>query len=571
LVGIYTAPQSESYYAGNGGSQNCQQLASWVAQQVAAEPTINFADYDSNNDGKVDGFHFIFAGRGQEAGGGSTTIWSHKWQFNPPVTQNGKSISIYSCSPELLYSSITTVGVICHEMTHAFGAPDFYDTDGATGGSYTGTGEWDIMAGGSWNGNPGGNCPPHHNMYTKVDFGWVTPILLSSPTTVTDMPNSAENPVAYRINTTTNNEHYLLENRQKKKFDAYVPGAGLIIYHVHSNVNPNNNQVNATHPQRMYPVCASSTYQVPTGPGTYGNINSAGCPFPGTSNKTAFTDNTTPAMKSWSNQNNNKPITNITHTNQLISFEFGATLPTYTIAATCGSNGSIAPSGTTQVQEGGSQQYTITPSANFDRDEVQVNGTNNPAAVSSGTYTFTNVKSDQTIHATFKPKTYVVTFNANTGTGTMEKQDFTYGVQQKLNPNLFTKTDYQFVEWNTQAGGTGTSYANEQTVSLTQNITLYAQWIKNTGIDERIETDIDATLHIIPNPANDFVDVKFEISDWKFENIEFYNAFGQLVKTVPSNIETKENMRIQRITVSDLSKGLYLIKAGTHTAKLIIQ
>ena len=331
LCGVYTAPKSESYYAGppEDGTLHVDELARWVAQKVAAESNINFRDYDSNNDGVVDGFHFIFAGVGQEAGECSTCIWSHKFEFSPAVTQNGKSINIYSCSPELLTgTTISTIGVICHEMTHAFGAPDFYDTNYETSGEYTGTGTWDIMASGSWNGTPKGNCPPFHNMYTKVQFGWVTPVVLSAPATINKMPNSAENPIAYRINTATNNEYYLLENRQQVKFDADVPGNGLFIYHVHSNVE--NSCINCTHPQRMYPVCASATVSVPnSSPSSYGNINSAGCPFPGTSNQSSFTDNSTPSMKSWANSNTNKPITNITHSNRLISFDFmGGGCPT---------------------------------------------------------------------------------------------------------------------------------------------------------------------------------------------------------------------------------------------------
>ncbi|MDR0207188.1 MAG: M6 family metalloprotease domain-containing protein [Bacteroidales bacterium] len=324
LCGIYTAPQSESYYAGNDGVQNCQVLARWTALQVAAEPDINFADYDSNNDGKVDGFHFIFAGKGQEAGGGAGTIWSHKWQFSPAVIKNGKSISIYSCSPELYSNIITTIGVIVHEMTHAFGAPDFYDTNYGTGGQYDGTGNWDVMASGSWNGYPGGNRPVHHNMYTKIQFGWVTSTLLNFPITIFDMPNSAENPVAYRINTGNGNEHYLLENRQKIKFDTDLPGSGLLIYHVHTNVGTSG--INDTHPQRMYPVCASSAVAIPVaGTSNYGNINSAGCTFPGTSGKTAFNGTSTPRMFHWTNTViSDKPITDITQNTsaKTISFNF---------------------------------------------------------------------------------------------------------------------------------------------------------------------------------------------------------------------------------------------------------
>jgi len=332
LCGPYTAPNAESYYYIDKNHENkCPLLARWLAEKVVAEPAINFTDYDSNNDGEVDGFHFIFAGRGQEAGGGVGTIWSHKWGFSPPVYKNGKYIEIYSCSPELYNTQITTIGVICHEMTHAFGEMDYYDTGG---GGFTGTGEWDVMAGGSWNGSPSGNRPPHHNMYTKIKFGWVNPVVLNSPTTITDMPNSAENPVAYKVNTTTNNEYFLLENRRKIKFDTNVPGNGLLIYRVHSQIEDWAwyNAINNGHPQGMYPVCASATVAIPnSNSSSYGSINSAGCPFPGSANKTSFTDATTPSMKSWANANTNKPITNITRntTTGTVSFDFmgGGTPP----------------------------------------------------------------------------------------------------------------------------------------------------------------------------------------------------------------------------------------------------
>ena len=414
LCGVYTAPNNQSYYAGNDGTQRCNELGRWLAQQVAAEPHINFSDYDSNNDGVVDGFHFIFAGVGQEAGGGSGTIWSHKWQFSPAVTKNGKSISVYSCSPELISgTTITTIGVICHEMSHAFGAADFYDTNGSTGGSYTGTGNWDIMANGSWNGSPGGNRPAHHNMYSKIKFGWVTPVVLNSAITITNMPNSAENPVAYRINTTTNNEYFLLENRQRIKFDTNIPGDGLLIYRVHAQIASaeNNNTINTTHPQRMYPVCASATVALPTSTASsYGTINSAGCPFPGTSNQTSFTDSSTPSMRSWANANTNRPITNIVHANRLIRFDFmGGGSVTHTIAASAGANGTITPSGNITVNEGASQKFDFTANTGYHIDRVLINGANNPDAVAAGSYTFTNVTASHTISVTFAMNTYTVT------------------------------------------------------------------------------------------------------------------------------------------------------------------
>ena len=400
LCGIYTAPNSSAYYAGDDGTENCQELARWLAQQVAAEPHINFADYDSDNNGEVDGFHFVFAGRGQEAGGGKNSIWSHKWQFGPPVSKNGKKIEVYSCSPELRsVSAINTIGVVCHEMTHAFGAPDFYDTNGAAGGSYTGTGDWDIMASGSWNGSPNGNSPAHHNMYTKVQFGWVTPIILNSPITIVDMPNSAENPIAFRVNTTTNNERYLMDNRRKIKFDTSIPGDGLLIYHVHSNVNYG---INNTHPQRMYPVCASRTTQMPTNtPTSYGSINTSGCTFP-YSDKNAFTDETTPAMWSWANNHTEKPVTNITKANGLVSFDFmGGGEINYVVSATATNGGTLSPAGAFLAPKGSSQSFTFSANSGYFIYKVLINGVEDPDAAQKGTYTFSNISDVCTIQVFF--------------------------------------------------------------------------------------------------------------------------------------------------------------------------
>jgi M6 family metalloprotease-like protein len=393
----YTAPQNESYYAGNNGTAKCSELTKWLAQQVAANSNIDFADYCNTGGKQVNGFHFIFAGRGQEAGGGKGTIWSHKSNISP-VYQKDKYISVYSCSPELLYSNITTIGVICHEMTHVFGAPDFYDTNYDTGGQYDGTGQWDIMADGSWNAN--GNRPAHHNMYTKIQFGWVTPTVLNSPLTITNMPNSAENPVAYRINTATNNEYYLLENRQKIKFDASVPGSGLLIYHVHSSVG--SNCINCTHPQKMYPVCASSAVAIPTsGANNYGNINSSGCPFPGSSNKTSFDGTSTPRMFRWTNTAvTDKPITEITHNSGKISFKFmggnGTTQYSVDLSASPVNSGTVTGVGTYDANA----QVTVeaTPNAGFSFFNWTKNGTE---VTKNPKHTFT-IMENTTFVANFK-------------------------------------------------------------------------------------------------------------------------------------------------------------------------
>ena len=400
LCGVYEAPESEAFYAGYGGHDNCGALASWCAQQVVSEPHIKLNDFDGA--GSYVGFHFIFAGYGKESFGnsGPQIIWSHKSQFFPPVTQYGsnKSISVYSCSPELRGSNgsnLTGIGVICHEMGHALLAlPDFYDT--SSSGNFTGTGNWDLMASGSWNGN--GSRPAHLNMYSKMKLGWVTPEILNSPTTITDMTNACENPVAYRINTNTSNEYFLLENRQRIKFDSSIPGSGLIVYRVHSQIANyiNSNSVNASHPQRMYPVCAGASVAIPnSSPSSYGNINTGQCTFPGTKNNTSFTDEGIPSMKSWGNGNTNKPITNIKNVSGLVSFDF---MKRYTITASADKNGTIEPSGNVFVHLDESQIFIIEPNKECEISDVIVDGASVGAV---NKFEFVNVNKNHTIHAVF--------------------------------------------------------------------------------------------------------------------------------------------------------------------------
>ena len=87
------------------------------------------------------------------------------------------------------------------------------------------------------------------------------------------------------------------------------------------------------------------------------------------------------------------------------------------------------------------------------------------------------------LYAVTEPNNYYVEFHGNTGTGTMEKQTFTYDDPQELNPNAFTKTWYTYSGWNTDANGGGSGYADKQEVenlAETGTVDLYAQWNVNS-------------------------------------------------------------------------------------------
>lgn len=84
-------------------------------------------------------------------------------------------------------------------------------------------------------------------------------------------------------------------------------------------------------------------------------------------------------------------------TDHTISATFGTS--TYNIVASAGAHGSISPAGTTSVEYGSNQTYTITPDAGYYVDTLYVDGFSTATTTS---YTFTNVQAAHTIVAGFK-------------------------------------------------------------------------------------------------------------------------------------------------------------------------
>ncbi len=75
-----------------------------------------------------------------------------------------------------------------------------------------------------------------------------------------------------------------------------------------------------------------------------------------------------------------------------------------------------------------------------------------------------------------------VSFNANGGSGEMSAQTWFSELKLILKSNAFTRDGYVFTGWNTKADGTGVSYADGATFTLTGDVTLYAQWAANISI-----------------------------------------------------------------------------------------
>lgn len=88
------------------------------------------------------------------------------------------------------------------------------------------------------------------------------------------------------------------------------------------------------------------------------------------------------------------------------------------------------------------------------------------------------------LYAKWTANSYTLQYEGNGATGgSMVDHPFTYGVQQNLRQNFYTRTGYTFAGWNTAADGSGTAYANlDPAVNLAEGgtVSLYAQWTAYT-------------------------------------------------------------------------------------------
>lgn len=293
---------------------------------TAVADTLDLAQFDNDGDGILDGLSVIHQGTGQEVSGSSEDIWSHSDRLYG-LTVKGITVSRYTIEPEMLTATrMSNIGVLCHEFGHNLGAPDFYDTDySGSDGEFCGTGVWDLLGSGAWNGNYG-DQPAGINGWQKWVYGWLEPTLLTETTSVSGMAAADVQPVAYRFETGTPGEYIFLENRQQSgTFDASLPGHGLIAYHVNESLiktRLNSNTINATYPQGIYTVCSDAGAEPDNQPTSFGDVNSNATPFPGPYSHTSFSDNTLPSTKSQEGRYAYCSLEDIAESNGTISFRF---------------------------------------------------------------------------------------------------------------------------------------------------------------------------------------------------------------------------------------------------------
>lgn len=318
VFGPIEVPHTEAYYGDKNGMAYDTQP--WKMVQDACKklhetnPELDWSEFDNDGDGFVDSIFIFYAGYGQNEGAPSWTIWPHSANlytlYNINLEFNGVKIGNYACTNELQGTSGMVrcgIGTFVHEYSHVLGLPDLYPTNGS--GAFSPR-DFEVMDHGSYNNQ--GNTPPNYSVFERYSVGWINPRKLSAAEDITLHPITSGE--ALLIPCEHEKEYYLLENRQKQGWDAYIPGHGLLIWHIDFDLPTwiNNKVNNDTGHQRVDLIEADNVRTEDT---------RSGDPFPGSGNVRKFTSESTPAMTTWTGYDPQMPLTDIHEADGIITFK----------------------------------------------------------------------------------------------------------------------------------------------------------------------------------------------------------------------------------------------------------
>ena len=217
-----------------------------------ADKTVDFNNYDLNNDGVIDMVYVIFAGYGSYMQGNNMKfMWPHANDYSEYVnayqrardyykfpSYDGKKFGRYACSVEIQdFEALASqhaypdgIGTMCHEFSHVLGLADHYQTQNSETPAQT-PGEYDLMDNGGDSNQ--GLSPVGYSAFERYVLGFAD----NTVTTLDVADNYSLEPFntsnkAFIVKTKKNGEVFYVENRQKQGWDESLPKHGLLVWRV---------------------------------------------------------------------------------------------------------------------------------------------------------------------------------------------------------------------------------------------------------------------------------------------------------------------------------------------------
>jgi M6 family metalloprotease-like protein len=266
-----------------------------------------------DDDGYIDAVCVIHPGVGGEVVSGVQAfdyLWSHEagvaTYSNCPGTGGGPG-----CLPGLPLGSVrgflytmtaeynehpgdNAVGTYCHEFGHTIGLPDLYDPNAAGLGFFSlmGLGNYLPFYGEAPFGSGPGNLDAWSRQYLGFD-----PIVTPKDGGHFQLAPASEGGGSLRVwsHGEPGTEYFLVENRAKRGIDRYLPGEGIVIYHV-DDQNPDNLGGPSNYRVRVVSADSLSPNDLESSLGNFGDDKDF---WPGSLTHRNWTEATTPNTRDY--------------------------------------------------------------------------------------------------------------------------------------------------------------------------------------------------------------------------------------------------------------------------------
>jgi len=582
VYGWYMAQDSYLKY-GRNSSPNYGSYTQKLLQRAvycADSAGVSFPQYDSDNDGYIDAVMILHAGYGAEEASNPNSgnyIWSFRSSWGSSPTYQGKKVYAYDMFPERRFytnGGMVGIGVMSHEFGHILDLPDLYATNyNGTGGGPEGVGDYANMAGGPWLNSE--RTPCMHDAFSKMLLNWLTPTVISATGKYTIPKSSVDSNFAFRINTPQVNEYFLIENRQHKGQDYFLPSKGLAIWHVNTSMAGKlsvrgNNANNDTSNEGLGILQADGKRDLEFG----NNRGDDGDLFPGSSNNHIATPYSNPNTSLYYKiggvkQSSGIFITKITQNpDSSISFNLGSIPTAYYTTSTKTGCAPFAVSFTNYSTFAKTYQWVF-------GDGTSVNSTNtNHTFNTPGNYNVMLIATDtsgavtdtmiQTINVYSKPvagisyahsgSDIIFKDNSTGATSYLWRFNGTYTSSQKdlgkLNSNQIGRVGLDtFILVVSNNGG---CYDTTQVV-----VDFWAMGING------VHNNISKAL-LYPNPVEDNSVLSFTTERSGAVSVEVYSVLGEKIASIENNILSAGMHEYQISKNIFTSSGVYFIKINSE-------
>lgn len=214
---------------------------------------INYADYDTNDDGYIDGIYLIYSAP-VNYDNDESLYWAYVYQYFSEDYEYYDGVEAnyylwagidfiiealieYGEGEEDVFVNINASTFI-HETGHMLGLDDYYDYNSEVGpdGGLGGADMMDYTVG-------------DHNPFSKIMLNWTTPYVVSNQSTMVTLNPFVESGNVLLVSTNWNNsyfdEYFLIDlytptsiNADHAGYNGLFSNSGIRIYHIDARIDP---------------------------------------------------------------------------------------------------------------------------------------------------------------------------------------------------------------------------------------------------------------------------------------------------------------------------------------------